>query len=279
MLRKKLIQTAMLTIAISSTAVYANNVEKNIDSKTQANIAKEILMGFSGGDLSVTKGVSIDNMKQIGDSSNYIFKYSVNGSSHSMIYFRDIDSVLIESNGSMIDFKKQESIFNDYNASFVKPILNEIDKSHLLSFNVPDDKIDPNNKPVDLYVFSDPTCGYCKKLHREIEDYTNNNMNIHYLPFPRSGLAGEGYDMLVNSYCATNPKEAFTEAKNKHVIPDRKENLTEAELKDCQDYVEKYYKLGGEIGVAGTPAIYTSNGYKVGGYVPAAQLKYIIQGK
>ena len=47
----------------------------------------------------------------------------------------------------------------------------------------------------------------------------------------------------------------------------------------CSNHpVEKHYRLGREIGVTGTPAIITSNGQLIPGYVPAIDLLGRLQG-
>ena len=40
----------------------------------------------------------------------------------------------------------------------------------------------------------------------------------------------------------------------------------------CKDPVEAQHQLGMQLGVNGTPAIYSADGKYLGGYIPAAEL-------
>ena len=43
------------------------------------------------------------------------------------------------------------------------------------------------NEKYVINVFTDPTCGYCRKLHNEMKDYNNAGITVRYLAFPRAG--------------------------------------------------------------------------------------------
>ncbi len=47
-----------------------------------------------------------------------------------------------------------------------------------------------NEKHV-ITVFTDITCGYCLKLHRELEDYLGEGITVRYLAYPRNGLQNQ----------------------------------------------------------------------------------------
>lgn len=117
----------------------------------------------------------------------------------------------------------------------------------------------------EIYAFTDITCGYCRKMHRHIEEYTRAGITVHYLAFPRGGPeAGSAEDMR-HIWCDANPDEALTAAKLNNTISD-------AELAECAAAVDDQYQLGLEFGVRGTPAIYSVDGAQLGGYVTPQQL-------
>jgi len=118
-----------------------------------------------------------------------------------------------------------------------------------------------------LNVFTDTSCGYCQKLHGEIEYLQQAGISVHYYPYPRGGTRGPGYGDLRKVWCADDPLEAMSVAKGTSPgsLP---------ETADCQaaGYVDEGYALGNQIGVTGTPALYTSDGAKFNGYVPYQEL-------
>ncbi|WP_394250279.1 DsbC family protein [Vibrio profundi] len=213
-------------------------------------------------------GISINGLVQLSDSDNYMFKLSDGNGSYTMTYMKDIESLLIHQNGSILDLKSGSYITQDFDALFAAPLLASIDEKDVIAYDAKDAK-----NADTVIVFSDPTCGYCRKLHGEMDQYQEQMINIHYLPFPRSGTQGPGYEMLVNTYCAEDRKAALHQTKVSNSKPERKAGLSADELQACEATVAKYYELGKTLGVTGTPAIFTMDGHQVGGYVPAAQLK------
>ncbi|MCF2863292.1 bifunctional protein-disulfide isomerase/oxidoreductase DsbC [Pseudoalteromonas sp. Cnat2-41] len=124
-----------------------------------------------------------------------------------------------------------------------------------------------DNEKGKITVFTDITCGYCRKLHRELDDYLDAGITVQYLAFPRGGLRGSGYTDLMNVWCADNKQEALTEAKAGEK-PEKIEN--------CNAPVAEHYQLGQSFGISGTPAIILSDGSMIPGYQPAAAISSAI---
>lgn len=114
-----------------------------------------------------------------------------------------------------------------------------------------------------IQVFTDVTCPYCRKLHKEVPRLNEMGIEVQYLAFPRSGLQSDGARQLAQVWCASNPAEAMSAAK-------RGDTLSNAP--DCDNPVSEQYHLGLELGVQGTPAIVLPDGRMVPGYVPAERL-------
>ena len=47
-----------------------------------------------------------------------------------------------------------------------------------------------------ITVFTDITCGYCRKLHRHIEEYNDEGVTVHYLAFPRGGSMAKAAEAM-----------------------------------------------------------------------------------
>lgn len=124
----------------------------------------------------------------------------------------------------------------------------------------------PNAKHT-ISVFTDIECGYCRKLHQDIAELNRNGISVEYLAFPRMGLGSQDYTDMISVWCAADRKQALTAAKTgKPVTP-----------KNCTNPVAMQYKLGQQMGVNGTPAIFAADGTQLGGYVPPAQLKAALE--
>ncbi|ATC93777.1 bifunctional protein-disulfide isomerase/oxidoreductase DsbC [Pseudoalteromonas tunicata] len=115
-----------------------------------------------------------------------------------------------------------------------------------------------------ITVFTDITCGYCRKLHREIQDYLDAGITVRYLAFPRGGMSSEGYNDLMNVWCASDKLKALTDAKSGEKV---------AKVENCNAPVGEHYQLGQSFGINGTPAIILEDGTLIPGYQPAAALK------
>ncbi|MDG1121453.1 MAG: thioredoxin fold domain-containing protein [Glaciecola sp.] len=118
------------------------------------------------------------------------------------------------------------------------------------------------NEKYIVDVFTDITCGYCRKLHREMQDYLDAGISIRYLAYPREGLNGDVFKQMQSIWCATNRQDAMDQAKGGDTV---------ASL-SCKNEVAKHYQTGGAIGVTGTPNIVVADGSLIGGYQPASAL-------
>ena len=131
---------------------------------------------------------------------------------------------------------------------------NEFEDS-VIEFKAPDEKYVVN-------VFTDISCGYCRKLHREIDEYMANGITVRYLAFPRGGLASKAYRDMVSVWCAEDKQKAMTIAKAGEKLEDA----------SCSNVVADQYEFGQRIGVSGTPNIVLPNGALIPGYQPATNL-------
>ncbi|MBD8526458.1 DsbC family protein [Pseudomarimonas arenosa] len=120
----------------------------------------------------------------------------------------------------------------------------------------------PKSPKYTMTVFTDIDCGYCRRMHAQMQEYNDRGIAIEYLFFPRAGAGSESFQKAVSVWCADDRAKALTEAKS-GVALDKKE---------CANPIAEQFDLGARIGVSGTPAVYTSDGVQVGGYVPPDDL-------
>ena len=116
-------------------------------------------------------------------------------------------------------------------------------------------------------ILTDIDCGYCRKLHSEIDQYMAEGITIQYLFLPRAGKGSDSYNKAIAVWCAKDRNAALTAAKKDQTI----------EMKTCDNPIDKHMKLADEFGAQGTPMIVTENGNVSPGYVPAKQLAQALQ--
>ena len=143
-------------------------------------------------------------------------------------------------------------------------LLQALDKDESINY-APD--VTEVSKSAVVYVFTDITCGYCRLLHQNMEDYNDAGIEIRYLAFPRAGLDSPSYDYLVSAWCADDPNAALTLLKNGKKI----------EQKTCDNPVIEHHKLGMKMRVSGTPALILADGSLVPGFQKPAALVQILE--
>ncbi len=122
-------------------------------------------------------------------------------------------------------------------------------------------------KKYDITVFTDIDCGYCRRLHSQIDEYNALGIAVHYMFFPRSGPATPSFSKAVSVWCADDRLAALTAAKQGNdPLP-----------AECANPVAEQYEIGNRIGMTGTPAIILANGLMIRGYMPPEQLAQHLQ--
>jgi thiol:disulfide interchange protein DsbC len=161
--------------------------------------------------------------------------------------------------GDLIDLVKKENITESARSVQRAKLVKGIEDETSIIF-------EPKEVKHTITVFTDIDCGYCRKLHREIEQYMEQGIRVRYLAFPRSGMNTKSYHKAVTVWCSDDKQKALTEAKAG----------VAQETKECNNPVAKHMKLAEQFGVSGTPTIVFENGDVVPGYVPASRLSKML---
>jgi thiol:disulfide interchange protein DsbC len=123
------------------------------------------------------------------------------------------------------------------------------------------------NEKYVVNIFTDITCGYCRKLHNEMDNYNQLGITVRYLAFPRGGMNSRSFTDMVSVWCADDKQQAMDKAKAGESIAN----------KNCQTKVAEQYAFGRKIGVNGTPNIIMPDGSVIPGYQPPAQLEQALK--
>jgi thiol:disulfide interchange protein DsbC len=108
-------------------------------------------------------------------------------------------------------------------------------------------------------VFTDLDCGYCQRLHHDIDQYAARGISVEYLLLPRGGLNSPSFDQAVAVWCAADRKQAFSLAKAG----------TPAPAASCPNPIADNYALVQRMGgIIGTPAMIDASGAMTGYQTP-----------
>ncbi len=157
--------------------------------------------------------------------------------------------------GSIFDIENKSDLTEEARAGIRRSALAAVGPEQRIVFPAKDSKY-------TLTVFTDIDCGYCRKMHSEMAEYNKRGISVEYLFFPRAGIGSDSYDKAVSVWCAADRNAALTQAKTGADI----------DRKTCDNPVSHDYELGQKIAVTGTPAVFTSEGTQLGGYLPPDQM-------
>lgn len=175
------------------------------------------------------------------------------------LYYVSADGKYLLS-GKLFDIDKREDLSTPKMAKVKAEMIEKVGEENMVIFA-------PEKFDHTVTVFTDIDCGYCRKLHAEIEDYNERGIRVRYLMFPRAGVGSPSYQKAVNVFCAEDRNDAMTRAKAGQDVAE----------KQCENPVAQEYALGQMLGVTGTPAIFLESGELVPGYVPAERMAAMLK--
>jgi len=163
--------------------------------------------------------------------------------------------------GDIYDMDNQTNLTEGKRASGRITVIDAIDPTSMIIFK-------PEKTRHIVTVFTDIDCGYCRKLHSEIDTYLARDIEIRYLAYPRSGTNTPSYFKAITAWCADDRQEALTIAKSGIDVAN----------KSCKHPVDQHMAAAEQLGITGTPTLIFADGSMVPGYMPAARLdQYLSQ--
>lgn len=162
--------------------------------------------------------------------------------------------------GELYDLKERHNLTEVSRTEVRDKLLKELPKDEYIEFS-------PAHPKHVVYVFTDVTCPYCRRLHSHIKQINKLGIAVRYLAFPRQGLDTDAFTEMESVWCAKDRNQALTEAKLGK-IPAKA---------SCKNSVAQQFALGQSMGVHGTPAVFTANGKYLGGYMAPAELEQAIK--
>ena len=161
--------------------------------------------------------------------------------------------------GALVDLETNENLTEVAQSNIRAQLMGKLDESQMIVFA-------PDKPRHTLTVLTDIDCGYCRKLHAEMDQLNSYGIEVRYMMCPRSGINTPSHQKAVNVWCAKDQKTAMTKAKLGKSVPKA----------DCDNPIESQLLLGQQMGVTGTPALLFDDGTVVPGYRPAKELAELL---
>lgn len=120
-------------------------------------------------------------------------------------------------------------------------------------------KIVKGNGERKMAVFTDPNCGFCKKLEKELK--LIDNITVYQFMYP---VFPGSEEKAKNVWCSKDRAKAWDDLMQNDITPP---------AGNCDTPTAKVLALGKKFKVNGTPALIFSDGTKNPGYMPAADLE------
>jgi len=196
--------------------------------------------------------VKVSSLKAIDDTG--LYEAVINGQ---ILYFSEDGRYVIQ--GDMVSLDSRTNLTEQRRVSLRKEALDKLDEKDMIIFG-------PEKAKYTITVFTDIDCGYCRKMHSEMEKYNDLGIRVRYMSFPRGGIGSKSYDDAVNVWCAADRQKAMTKAKQGQEIA----------TKTCVNPVKTEFELGQQLGVQGTPSIFLESGQILPGYLPPEKLIQVL---
>ncbi len=171
-----------------------------------------------------------------------------------IVYFSADARYLIE--GDIVDYKQRVNLTEKVRNRLSAQVFKKMGKDDYIAF-APEGE----TKYV-LNVFTDVDCGYCRKLHREVPKLNAKGVEVRYFLYPRAGMKSRSAKTLESIWCADDRQEAMNLAKLGQKIAS----------KTCDNPIGDHVALATQVGLTGTPLIFTGGGQRISGYRSADAL-------
>lgn len=189
--------------------------------------------------------------------------HSVTKTPYAGLYELHVDSDIIYTDatgsylfiGNVLDTKTYQN--------FTKARVDEINKIKMS--DLPLDKaiktVKGNGKRV-VAVFEDPNCGYCKRLHQNLQSV--NNVTVY--TFAYNILSQDSITKSRNIVCSADPAKAWAD----WMLNGKMAANAPA---SCKGNHEEIFALGQKLGITGTPTIFFEDGSRAPGALSAKDIE------
>lgn len=112
-----------------------------------------------------------------------------------------------------------------------------------------------------LAIFSDPNCGYCKRLEKSLQQLDNVTIYTYLIPI----LSPDSAQKAKQIWCSSDPYKAYIDWMVNGISPSGKT--------DCSNPLDKNLTTAKNYGITGTPTIFFTDGSRFPGAVQITDIE------
>ena len=112
-----------------------------------------------------------------------------------------------------------------------------------------------------LAIFSDPNCGYCKRLEKSLQQLDNVTIYTYLIPI----LSPDSAQKSKQIWCSTDPYKSYIDWMINGTVP--------AGKTDCNNPLDKNLAFAKAYGITGTPTLFFTDGSRFPGAVQVSDIE------
>ena len=112
-----------------------------------------------------------------------------------------------------------------------------------------------------LAVFSDPNCGYCKRLEKSLQQLDNVTIYTYLIPI----LSADSMQKSKQIWCSSDPYKSYIDWMINGISPSGKS--------DCSTPLDKNLAFAKTYGITGTPTLFFTDGSRFPGAVQITDIE------
>jgi thiol:disulfide interchange protein DsbC len=169
------------------------------------------------------------------------------------IFYTDANSkYLIQ--GEIIEIATGKNITEQKQADLNRIKWSELNTSNAL-------KVVRGNGSRQLAVFSDPNCGYCKRLDKSLQQLDNVTIYTYLIPI----LSPDSAQKSKQIWCSADPQKTYIDWMINGIAPSGKG--------ECSTPLDKNMAFAKTYGITGTPTIFFTDGSRFPGAVQIVDIE------
>ena len=169
------------------------------------------------------------------------------------VFYTDASSkYLIQ--GEIIEIATGKNITEQKQADLNRIKWSELNQSNAL-------KAVRGNGSRQLAIFSDPNCGYCKRLEKSLQQLDNVTIYTYLIPI----LSPDSAQKSKQIWCSADPQKAYIDWMINGIAPSGKS--------DCATPLDKNMAFAKTYGITGTPTIFFTDGSRFPGAVQITHIE------
>lgn len=122
-------------------------------------------------------------------------------------------------------------------------------------------KIVRGNGMRQLAIFSDPNCGYCKRLEKSLQQLDNVTIYTYLIPI----LSPDSTQKAKQIWCSADPYKTYIDWMVNGITPSGKA--------DCSNPLDKNLAFAKAYGITGTPTLFFTDGSRFPGAVQVSDIE------